>query len=121
MCIREKHLFHNDISPHFKFLSNERLDFCEFFKQKIKRINNADSFSQPSLIIFTKGANNSDHDCIYIYIYTVIIFIFIFSVFILNFILHLLFHVLLSFFIFISVLVIFVLKLLSVSCQGNIF
>ncbi len=29
---REKHLFHNHISPHFKFLlSNERLDFCEFF------------------------------------------------------------------------------------------
>ncbi len=28
MCIREKHLFHNDISPHFKFLlSNERLHF----------------------------------------------------------------------------------------------
>ncbi len=26
-------LFHNDISPHFKFLlSNERLDFCEFLK-----------------------------------------------------------------------------------------
>ncbi len=24
-------------------------------------------FSEPSLIIFTKGANNSDHDCIYIY------------------------------------------------------
>ncbi len=31
MCIREKHLFHNDISPHFKLLlSNERLDFCDF-------------------------------------------------------------------------------------------
>ncbi len=30
---REKHLFHNDISPHFKFLlSNERLDFCDFLK-----------------------------------------------------------------------------------------
>ncbi len=64
MCIRGKHLFHN-ISPHFKFLlSNERLDICDFFKYKIKRINYADSFSQPSLIIFTKGANNSDHDCI---------------------------------------------------------
>ncbi len=35
MCIREKHLFHNDISPHFKFLlSNERLDFCDFLKIK---------------------------------------------------------------------------------------
>ncbi len=33
MCIREKHLFHNDISPHFKFLfSNERLDFCDLKK-----------------------------------------------------------------------------------------
>ncbi len=35
----------------------------------IKRINNAGLFSEPSLIIFTKGANNSDHDCIFIYIY----------------------------------------------------
>ncbi len=43
MCIREKHLFHNDIFPHFKFLlSNERLDFCDFLNKKIKRINNAD-------------------------------------------------------------------------------
>ncbi len=38
-------------------------------KKKIKRINNAGLFSEPSLIIFTKGANNSDHDCVYIYIY----------------------------------------------------
>ncbi len=31
MCIREKHLFHNDISSNFKFLfSNARLDFCDF-------------------------------------------------------------------------------------------
>ncbi len=37
MCIREKHLFHNDISPHFKFLfSNERLDFCEFLNKRSK-------------------------------------------------------------------------------------
>ncbi len=37
MCIREKHLFHNDISPHFKFLwSNERLDFSEFFNKRSK-------------------------------------------------------------------------------------
>ncbi len=29
---REKHLFRNDISPHFKFLlSNERLDFCDIY------------------------------------------------------------------------------------------
>ncbi len=31
-------------------------------------IKNADSFSQPSLIIF-KGADIFGHDCIYIYIY----------------------------------------------------
>ncbi len=32
MCIREYHLFHNDISTHLKFLlSNERLDCCDFF------------------------------------------------------------------------------------------
>ncbi len=72
MCIREKHLFHNDISSHFKFvLSNERLDFCDFLNglKWIKRINNADKFSQPSLIIFTysliiftKGAGIFGHD-----------------------------------------------------------
>ncbi len=32
--------------------------------KKIKRINNADSFSQPSLIIFTKGADIFGHDSI---------------------------------------------------------
>ncbi len=64
MCIREKHLFHNYISTHFKFLlSNERLDFCEFF-------NNADSFSVSSLIIFTKGADIFGHDCILCTIFT---------------------------------------------------
>jgi len=31
MYIIEKHVFHNDISPDFKFLlSNEMLDVCEF-------------------------------------------------------------------------------------------
>ncbi len=35
MCIREKHLFHNNISSHFKFLfSNESLDFFSVFKIK---------------------------------------------------------------------------------------
>ncbi len=33
-------------------------------KKKIKRINNADTFSQPSLIIFIKGADTFGHDCI---------------------------------------------------------
>ncbi len=35
----------------------------------IKRINNADSFSQPSLNIFAKGDDIFGHDCIYIFIY----------------------------------------------------
>ncbi len=39
----EKNIFHNDISPHFKFLlSNERLDFCDKKKSNIKSINNTD-------------------------------------------------------------------------------
>ncbi len=30
-----KNIFHNHISPHFKFLlSNERLDFCELKKKR---------------------------------------------------------------------------------------
>ncbi len=67
--VKKKHLFHNNISPHFNFLLfNERLDFCDK-KKNIKRINNADSFSQPSLIIFTKVADIFGHDCINIYIY----------------------------------------------------
>ncbi len=36
-----------------------------FFEWKIKSINNADLFSQPSMLSFTKGANNSDHDCFF--------------------------------------------------------
>ncbi len=38
------------------------LDVCD--KKKI--INNADLFSQPCLIIFTKRTNNSNHDCRYL-------------------------------------------------------
>ncbi len=56
---------------HFKFLfSNERLDFCNCFKIKIKRINNTDLFSQPPLIIFSKGMNNFEHNCIYVHTHT---------------------------------------------------
>ncbi len=52
-------------SPHFQlFYFNDRLEFCEFFEWKIKRINNADLFSQPPLLIFIKGANISGGDCI---------------------------------------------------------
>ncbi len=32
-------------------------------KKMIKRFNNADTFSQPSLFIFTKGADIFGHDC----------------------------------------------------------
>ncbi len=61
MCIRQKHLFNNDISK--LLLSNERIDFCEFFKKKIKRINNVDTFSQHSLFIFIKGSDIFGHTC----------------------------------------------------------
>ncbi len=63
----EKHIyFIMRFSPHFQFFYfNDRLEFCEL----IKRINNADLFSQPPLLIFIKGANISGGHCIYIYIY----------------------------------------------------
>ncbi len=58
-------------SPHFQlFYFDDRLEFCEFFEWKIKMINNPDLFSQPLLLMFTKGANISGGHCIYIYIYT---------------------------------------------------
>ncbi len=54
-------------SPHSQlFYFNDRLEFCEFFEWKIKRINNADLFSQLPLLIFIKGANISGGHCIYI-------------------------------------------------------
>ncbi len=54
-------------SPHFQlFYFNDRLEFCEFFEWKIKRINNADLFSQPPLLIFIKGANISGGHCIFL-------------------------------------------------------
>ncbi len=53
-------------SPHFQlFYFNDRLEFWEFFEWKIKRINNADLFSQPPLLIFIKGANISGGHCTY--------------------------------------------------------
>ncbi len=52
-------------SPHSQlFYFNDRLEFCEFIEWKIKRINNADLFSQPPLLIFIKGANISGGHCI---------------------------------------------------------
>ncbi len=60
-------------SPHFQlFYFNDRLEFCEFFEGKIKRINNADLFSQLPLLIFIKGANISGGHCIYVYVYVYI-------------------------------------------------
>ncbi len=54
-------------SPHFQlFYFNDRLEFCEFFEWKSKRINNADLFSQPPLLIFIKGANISGGHCMLI-------------------------------------------------------
>ncbi len=51
-------------SPHFQlFYFNDRLEFCKFFEVKIKRINNADLFSQLPLLIFIKGANISGGHC----------------------------------------------------------
>ncbi len=56
--------------PHFQlFYFNDRLEFCEFFEWKIKRINNADLFSQPPLLIFIKGANISGGHCIYVCVF----------------------------------------------------
>ncbi len=52
------------------FYFNERFEFCAFLNE-IKKIHDADLFSQPPLLIFTKGANFSEQQyvCKYIYIY----------------------------------------------------
>ncbi len=64
----QMHLFHNVSFPHFPlFYFNKRLEFCKCFEWKIKRINDADLFSQPPLLIFIKGANISGWHCIYYY------------------------------------------------------
>ncbi len=42
----------------FLFKLQLKVRFFEIFEWKIKRINNADLFSQPSLVIYTKGMNN---------------------------------------------------------------
>ncbi len=59
-----------DPPPHFQlFYFNDRLEFCEFLEWKIKRINNADLFSQTPLLIFIKGANISGGHCIWFMYY----------------------------------------------------
>ncbi len=56
-------------SPHFQlFYFNDTLEFCEFIEWKIKRINDADLFSQPPLLIFIKGANISGGHCMYVFL-----------------------------------------------------
>jgi len=42
-----------------------KVGFLQFLLGKIKAINNANLFLQPSLIILTRVANNSDHKCIW--------------------------------------------------------
>jgi len=46
------------------FTSMKCYIFANVLNERSKRINNADLFLQPSLIIFTRGANNSDLNCI---------------------------------------------------------
>ncbi len=61
-------------SPHFQlFYFNDRLEFSEFIEWKIKRINNADLFSQPPLLIFIKGANIRGGHCIASHFYKFIL------------------------------------------------
>ncbi len=51
-------------SPHLQlFYFSDRLEFCEFFEWKIKRINNTDLFSQTPFLTFIKGANISGGHC----------------------------------------------------------
>ncbi len=78
---RESIYFTMRFPPYFQlFYFNDRLEFCEFFEWKIKRIDNADLFSQPPLLIFIKGANISGGHCKYVYIY---IYIYIYVTFML--------------------------------------
>ncbi len=59
MCIREKHVFHNDVICnnvfHFKLLSNERLHFVNYLNKRSKGLTMQINFRlmQPHMIIFT--------------------------------------------------------------------
>ncbi len=44
-----------------------------FLNKRSKGLTMQINFPRPPLIIFTKGANNSDHDCVYIYIHLYIV------------------------------------------------
>ncbi len=68
---RESIYFTMRFSPHFQLLYfTDRLEFCEFFEWKIKRINNADLFSQrlwsylPMVPILVEGTVRSNFICI---------------------------------------------------------
>ncbi len=56
-----------DFLPLSMFTSMIGWNLWIFFEWKIKRINNADLFSQPPLLIFTNGANISGGHCIHMY------------------------------------------------------
>ncbi len=78
-------------SPHLQlFYFSDRLEFCEFFEWKIKRINNADLFSQTPFLTFIKGANISGGHCKYVILFNIIILNIIWYTFIILLILNLL-------------------------------
>ncbi len=64
-CVFEKNIYLIMIFPPTlsSYYSMKSLIFVKKKKKKIKRIKNAETFSQPSLIIFNKGANIFGHDC----------------------------------------------------------
>ncbi len=60
-------------SPHFQLLYfSDGLEFCEFFEWKIKKINNADLFSQPPILlpILVEG---TVYVCVCVYVYCIYI------------------------------------------------
>ncbi len=59
-ALEKNNYFIMRFSPHFQlFYFNDRLESFKLFEWKIKKISNADLFSQPPLLIFTKGDNIS--------------------------------------------------------------
>ncbi len=78
----EKCLFHHEIFSlsHFQlFYFNDRLELYECFEWTIKRINNADLFSKPPLLIFIKGSNISGgHYAVYMYINSIHVYMYLY-------------------------------------------
>ncbi len=82
-ALEGKKIFHHEIFSPLSIVSFQwkvRI-FVIFFERKIKKINDADLFSQTPLLIFTKGANISGGHCMSVYVY--ILFILYFYLFIL--------------------------------------